>query len=94
MSQAPNIDGILIQWGDRLFYPGTPIPGSKFNRQGGSKFDRRRQSDRSALAATPRETAWEPKRVAPRTQAATRRNFGHESDTEGLEGQRVSDLHR
>ncbi|MEO8124299.1 MAG: conjugal transfer protein TraS, partial [Burkholderiales bacterium] len=21
MSQAPNIDGVLIQWGDRLFYP-------------------------------------------------------------------------
>jgi hypothetical protein len=23
MSQAPNIDGVLIQWGDRLFYPGN-----------------------------------------------------------------------
>ena len=23
MSQQPNIDGILIQWGDRLFYPGN-----------------------------------------------------------------------
>ena len=25
MSQAPNIDGVLIQWGDRLFYPGNRI---------------------------------------------------------------------
>ena len=25
MSQQPNIDGILIQWGDRLFYPGNRI---------------------------------------------------------------------
>ena len=25
MSQPPNIDGVLIQWGDRLFYPGNCI---------------------------------------------------------------------
>ena len=25
MSQAPTIDGVLIQWGDRLFYPGNRI---------------------------------------------------------------------
>ncbi|MCB2021781.1 MAG: conjugal transfer protein TraS, partial [Burkholderiaceae bacterium] len=25
MSQLPNIDGVLIQWGDRLFYPGNRI---------------------------------------------------------------------
>jgi len=25
MSQGPNIDGVLIQWGDRLFYPGNRI---------------------------------------------------------------------
>ena len=25
MSHQPNIDGILIQWGDRLFYPGNRI---------------------------------------------------------------------
>jgi len=23
MASAPNIDGVLIQWGDRLFYPGN-----------------------------------------------------------------------
>jgi hypothetical protein len=25
MSQSPDIDGVLIQWGDRLFYPGNRI---------------------------------------------------------------------
>jgi hypothetical protein len=25
MSQAPSIDGVLIQWGDRLFYPGNRV---------------------------------------------------------------------
>ena len=25
MSQASNIDGVLIQWGDRLFYPGNRV---------------------------------------------------------------------
>ena len=25
MSQAPNVDGVLIQWGDRLFYPGNRV---------------------------------------------------------------------
>ena len=25
MSEPPNIDGVLIQWGDRLFYPGNRI---------------------------------------------------------------------
>ena len=25
MAQPPNIDGILITWGDRLFYPGNRI---------------------------------------------------------------------
>jgi hypothetical protein len=25
MTQAPNIDGVLITWGDRLFYPGNRV---------------------------------------------------------------------
>ena len=29
MSQAPNIDGIIIQWGDRLFYPSNRIVKTK-----------------------------------------------------------------
>ena len=42
MSQAPNIDGVLITWGDRLFYPGNRVvkvkPQSKLN--GGSAHQR------------------------------------------------------
>jgi hypothetical protein len=29
MSQSPNIDGVLIQWGDRLFYPGNRVVNVK-----------------------------------------------------------------
>ena len=29
MNRQPNIDGILIQWGDRLFYPGNRIVHAK-----------------------------------------------------------------
>ena len=29
MSQLPDIDGVLIQWGDRLFYPGNRIIKTK-----------------------------------------------------------------
>ncbi len=25
MTQAPNIDDVLITWGDRLFYPGNRV---------------------------------------------------------------------
>ena len=29
MAQPPNIDGILIAWGDRLFYPGNRVVKTK-----------------------------------------------------------------
>ena len=29
MTQPPNIDGVLIQWGDRLFYPGNRVVKTK-----------------------------------------------------------------
>jgi hypothetical protein len=29
LSQSPNIDGVLIQWGDRLFYPGNRVVKTK-----------------------------------------------------------------
>ncbi len=29
MTQAPNIDGVLITWGDRLFYPGNRVVKGK-----------------------------------------------------------------
>ena len=32
MSQAPNIDGVLIQWGDRLYYPGNRVVKVKAQR--------------------------------------------------------------
>ena len=42
MSQAPNIDGVLITWGDRLFYPGNRVvkvkPQPKLN--GGAARER------------------------------------------------------
>jgi len=45
MSQPPNIDGVLIQWGDRLFYPGNRIVKTQ------------PQSRLSALAARQRASA-------------------------------------
>jgi hypothetical protein len=45
MSQLPNIDGVLIQWGDRLFYPGNRVVRT------------RPQPKLSALAARQRATA-------------------------------------
>ncbi len=42
MSQAPNIDGILIQWGDRLFYPGNRIVKTKPQPKLGANAARQR----------------------------------------------------
>jgi type IV secretory pathway VirD2 relaxase len=36
MTQAPNIDGVLITWGDRLFYPGNWVVKSYGRRHGSS----------------------------------------------------------
>jgi hypothetical protein len=53
MAQAPNIDGVLIQWGDRLFYPGNrivkvaPDPRLKGNTQ-----QQRAAAIRERIAAT------------------------------------------
>jgi hypothetical protein len=53
MSQTPNIDGLLIQWGDRLFYPGNRIvkvvPQPK---PGGSGSRERAAAIRERIAAT------------------------------------------
>jgi hypothetical protein len=41
MTQAPNIDGVLITWGDRLFYPGNRVvkvkPQPKLNASAASQ---------------------------------------------------------
>jgi hypothetical protein len=42
MSQAPNIDGILIQWGDRLFYPGNRVVKTKPQAKLGASAARQR----------------------------------------------------
>ena len=42
MSQAPNIDGVLIQWGDRLFYPGNRLVKTKPQPKLGANAARQR----------------------------------------------------
>ncbi len=42
MSQAPNIDGVLIQWGDRLFYPGNRVVKTKPQPKLGANAARQR----------------------------------------------------
>ena len=42
MSQAPNIDDVLIQWGDRLFYPGNRVVKTKPQPKMGANAARQR----------------------------------------------------
>ena len=53
MSQAPNIDGVLITWGDRLFYPGNRVakvkPPPKLN---GDAARQRAAAIRNRIEAT------------------------------------------
>jgi hypothetical protein len=42
MPQAPNIDGVLIQWGDRLFYPGNRVIKTKLQPKLGASAARQR----------------------------------------------------
>src|SRR5689334_25371182 len=42
MPQAPNIDGVLIQWGDRLFYPGNRVVKTKPQPKLGASAARQR----------------------------------------------------
>ena len=53
MSQAPNIDGVLITWGDRLFYPGNRVvkvkPQPKLN---GDSARQRAAAVRERIEAT------------------------------------------
>ncbi|WP_246295136.1 relaxase/mobilization nuclease domain-containing protein [Piscinibacter koreensis] len=53
MSQSANIDGVLIQWGDRLFYPGNRIVrGRREPRLGASAGAKRAASIRQRIEAT------------------------------------------
>ena len=42
MSQTPDIDGVLIQWGDRLFYPGNRVVKSRPQPKLGTSSARQR----------------------------------------------------
>src|SRR5471032_2791388 len=53
MSQDPNIDGVLIQWGDRLFYPGNRIVrGRALPNLRGLSTRERAATIRARIAAT------------------------------------------
>lgn len=53
MTQAPNIDGILITWGDRLFYPGNRIvKGKPQPRLSGGAARQRAAAIRRRIEAT------------------------------------------
>lgn len=53
MAQAPNIDGILITWGDRLFYPGNRIvKGKPQPRLSGQAAQQRAAAIRRRIEAT------------------------------------------
>jgi hypothetical protein len=53
MSHAPNIDGVLIQWGDRLFYPGNRVVKvSPPPKLGGGEARERAAAIRERIAAT------------------------------------------
>jgi hypothetical protein len=53
MPQAPNIDGVLIQWGDRLFYPGNRVVKTKPQPKLGAGAARQRAAEiRERIDAT------------------------------------------
>ena len=53
MSQAPNIDGVLITWGDRLFYPGNRVVRTKPQpKLGGDSARARAAGIRKRIEAT------------------------------------------
>ncbi len=53
MSQVPNVDGVLVQWGDRLFYPGNRVVKVKPQPKLGDGSMRQRADDiRKRIEAT------------------------------------------
>ena len=51
--QTPNIDGVLIQWGDRLFYPGNWIVrGRALPKMHGKSMSERAATIRARIEAT------------------------------------------
>jgi hypothetical protein len=55
MAAGVNIDGVLVTWGDRLFYPGNRmVKGSATSKLTGSALRRRADFIRARIAATVR----------------------------------------
>ena len=53
MAQTPNIDGVLVQWGDRLFYPGNRVvKGRREPRLDGAGLRERAAAIRQRIEAT------------------------------------------
>ena len=52
MSANPTIDGVLVQWGERLFYPGNRTVRSRTPRLG--PFRSRAEAIRGRIEATVR----------------------------------------
>jgi hypothetical protein len=53
MSKAPNIDGVLIEWGDRLFYPGNRmVRGRALPNLRGLSMTERAATIRARIEAT------------------------------------------
>jgi hypothetical protein len=52
MPQAPNIDGVLITWGDRLFYPGNRFVKVKQLKLNGDSARQRAAAIRERIEAT------------------------------------------
>jgi hypothetical protein len=52
MSGDPRIDGLLVQWGDRLFYPGNRSQGSSTPRLTGQALRARANHLRERITAT------------------------------------------
>jgi len=52
MTQAHDIDGVLIQWGDRLFYPGNRIVKTKQPKLGALAARQRAAAIRERIEAT------------------------------------------
>lgn len=52
MNHQPNIDGVLIQWGDRLFYPSNRMVHSRSPKLTGESARQRAAAIRERIAAT------------------------------------------
>jgi hypothetical protein len=83
MSQAPNIDGVLITWGDRLFYPGNRVvkvkPQPKLN---GGSARQRAAAIRERIEATVVRRV--PQVMVKVTGGSWRAGFGSKSREAGV----------